>query len=96
MNQTNAELSPRNIPKISNAISDISITNHIVNDVSEVESQSVKKKKKKTKTKKKNSYKKMLRSMKKSSKTKEEQISCYKERLQRSLGGGGFDKISYI
>jgi rubrerythrin len=55
-----------------------------------------KKKKEKKKRKKLGSYKKLLRSIKKSTKTEQEQKEAYRKRLKQSLGGGSFKKISSI
>lgn len=54
------------------------------------------KNKKKEKKKKTGSYKKLLRSIKKSKRTEQEQKDAYRERLKQTLGGGNFAKISNI
>jgi hypothetical protein len=54
------------------------------------------KKCKKNKKRKKSSYKKLLRSMIKSTKTDEQKKNDYTNRLSKSLGGGRFNKIDNI
>ena len=52
--------------------------------------------KKNKKNKKKVSFKKLLRSMTKSTKTDEQRKTDFENRLRRSLGGGQFNKIDSI
>ena len=56
----------------------------------------IQKKKKKSKKKRKSSYKQLLRSMTKSTKSDEQKKKEYKNKLSQSLGGGRFNKIDSI
>lgn len=53
-------------------------------------------KKGKKKKNKMNPYKKLLRSIKTSSKTEEQKKEDYKKKISQSLGGGTFSKINSI
>ena len=70
------------------------MTTHNTNDVATHANISTKKTKKKKKTK--NTYKSLLRSIKKSSRTDEQKKADYRNKLSQSLGGGSFNKIDKL